>query len=197
MNIHPTAEVSSAARIGEGTRIWHHAQIREDAELGSECIVGKNVYIDRGVKIGNRVKIQSNALLYHGLTIEDGVFIGPGATTTNDVLPRAITPDGLLKTDSDWDVGPVVIRYGASIGAGAIILPHVTIGRFALVAAGALVTRSVPDHTIVVGAPARPTGFACQCGRRMDDRGDAWYCAPCDWWYEPALRRLHVIANDR
>lgn len=165
--IHPTAEVSPAARIGEGTRIWHGAQVREGVHIGSECIVGKNAYVDFDVVIGDRVKIQNNVSVYHGVTIEDGVFVGPHVCFCNDELPRAITPEGDLKAADDWIVGPVVVRYGASIGAGSIITPNVTIGRFALVGAGSVVTRSVPDHGLVYGNPARLHGYVCACGRRL------------------------------
>jgi acetyltransferase-like isoleucine patch superfamily enzyme len=183
--IHPSAEVSPQAVIGSGTRIWHQVQVRERAHIGENCIIGKGVYIDLDVQVGDNVKIQNSALLYHGLTVEDGVFIGPGACMTNDVYPRAITPEGQLKADSDWVVGPIRICYGASIGAGAIILPNVTVGRFALVAAGAVVSRSVPDHGLVAGVPARLLGYACRCGRRMEATAAGWYCADCDWTFHP------------
>jgi UDP-2-acetamido-3-amino-2,3-dideoxy-glucuronate N-acetyltransferase len=183
--IHPSAEVSPKTKIGEGTRIWHQVQVREGVEIGSNCIVGKNVYVDFDVKIGNNVKIQNNALLYHGLTVEDGVFIGPNACMTNDVYPRAITPEGVLKGNDDWEVGPTVLAYGASIGAGALILPNVTVGRFAMVAAGSIVTRSVPEHALVIGIPARQVGYVCRCGRSMKKRMDDWHCAACDWSYRP------------
>lgn len=184
-HIHPTADVSPQAVIGGGTRIWHQAQVRERAQIGENCIIGKGVYIDLDVRVGNNVKIQNSALLYHGLTVEDGVFIGPGACMTNDAYPRAITPEGQLKADSDWVVGPIRICYGASIGAGAIILPNVTVGRFALVAAGAVVSRSVPDHGLVAGVPARLLGYACRCGRRMEATPAGWHCANCDWTFHP------------
>ncbi len=182
---HPTAEVSPAARVGEGTRIWHQAQVREGVVIGRDCIVGKGVYIDFDVAVGSNVKIQNGALLYHGLTVEDGVFIGPQACLTNDVYPRAITPDGALKSADDWTVGPTLIRYGASIGAGAVILPNVTVGRFALVAAGAVVTHSVPDHGLVMGVPARLVGYACRCGQRMQPVGEVWQCPSCHWSFQP------------
>jgi acetyltransferase-like isoleucine patch superfamily enzyme len=185
MIIHPTADVSPKAKIGEGSRIWHYVQIREGVEIGQNCIVGKNVYIDFDVKVGHNVKIQNNALLYHGLTVEDGVFIGPAACMTNDVFPRAITPDGQLKGNDDWEVGPIVLEYGSSIGAGAIILPNVTVGRFALVAAGAVVTKSVPDHTLVVGTPARVVGYVCKCGRKLEQKGNDWTCPHDSWSYRP------------
>ena len=152
--IHPSAEVSPLAEIGPGTRVWHLVQIREGVVIGQNCIVGKDVYIDFDVRVGDNVKIQNSALIYHGATIEDGVFIGPQACLTNDRFPRAITSDGQLKKAEDWTVGPILVKRDASIGAGAIVLPNVTIGQFALIAAGAGVSRDVPDHGLVVGFPA-------------------------------------------
>lgn len=167
IRIHATAEVSPKAMIGEGTSIWHQSQVREGAQLGEQCIVGKNVYIDFDVQIGARVKIQNNCSVYHGATLEDGVFLGPHVVLTNDLYPRAINPDGSLKGNDDWEVGPIRIGYGASIGARSVVLPGVTVGRFALVGAGAVVTRDVPAHGIVVGCPARLIGYACACGQRL------------------------------
>jgi UDP-2-acetamido-3-amino-2,3-dideoxy-glucuronate N-acetyltransferase len=168
VRIHPTADVHSRAEVGSGTQIWNQSQVREGAHIGSECVLGKNVYVDFGVSIGNRTKIQNNVSVYHGVTIEDGVFIGPHVCFCNDQTPRAITRDGQLKRDDDWTVGPVTVRHGASIGAGSIILPDVTIGRFALVGAGSVVTRSVPDHALVYGNPAQAHGYVCECGSRLD-----------------------------
>jgi acetyltransferase-like isoleucine patch superfamily enzyme len=162
--VHPTAEVAGSAELGPNCRIWHQAQVRERARLGANCIVGKGVYIDFDVEIGDNVKIQNRASVYHGTTLEDGVFVGPHVIFTNDKLPRAITPEGHLKTDDDWVVGRILVRQGAAVGAGAIILPGVTVGRWALVGAGALVTHDVPDHGIVLGNPARLVGYACACG---------------------------------
>jgi acetyltransferase-like isoleucine patch superfamily enzyme len=168
--IHPSADVSPNAIIGQGTNIWHQAQVRERAQLGRNCIVGKGAYIDTGVVIGDNVKIQNGAFIYPGVTVEDGVFIGPRACFTNDMFPRAVTLEGALKTDADWQVSPTLVCYGASIGAGAVVLPDLIIGRFALVGAGAVVTRSVPDHGLVVGNPARLVGYACRCGQRLIER---------------------------
>jgi UDP-2-acetamido-3-amino-2,3-dideoxy-glucuronate N-acetyltransferase len=165
--IHPSADVSPDARIGPGTRVWNGAQIREGAVVGSDCVIGKDVYIDRGVVIGDKVKIENGAYLYRGLTVEDGVFIGPNAVFTNDRYPRAATPDGRLLTDDDWQPQPTLVRQGASIGAGSIIIAGVTIGRWAIVGAGSVVTRDVPDQALVKGNPARVDGYVCTCGRRL------------------------------
>jgi len=185
VTIHPTASVSNAANIGGGTRIWNQAQVREDVSIGSDCIIGKDAYIDFSVRIGDRVKIQNGALVYHGTTIETGVFIGPGAIFTNDRKPRAINPDGTLKGNDDWEVGETRVCYGASIGAGAVILPGVMIGTFALVGAGAVVTRDVPAYGLVVGNPARLIGYVCKCATRLVEDGDGRYhCPACKEQYE-------------
>lgn len=185
ISIHSTAEVSPRAQIGSGTRVWHFVQIREGAKVGKNCIIGKDVYIDFDVKIGDNVKIQNGALVYHGASLEDGVFVGPQACLTNDRNPRAITSDGQLKGNDDWVVGPILVKYGASLGAGSLILPNVTVGRFSLVGAGAVVTRDVPDHGLVVGNPARLVGYVCHCGRKMEQKEKSWHCSFCDWTYEP------------
>ena len=183
--VHSTAEVSPNAQIGSGTRIWHFVQIREGVVIGQNCIIGKDVYVDANVKIGNNVKIQNSALIYHGVSLEDGVFVGPQACLTNDRNPRAITPEGTLKGNEDWVVGPILVKYGASLGAGSLILPNVTIGRFAMIGAGAVVTRDVPDHGLVIGNPARLVGYVCHCGRKMEQQGRVWICHVCHWTFQP------------
>jgi UDP-2-acetamido-3-amino-2,3-dideoxy-glucuronate N-acetyltransferase len=167
VTIHPTADVSDQAEIGPGTRIWHQVQVREGAVIGNECTLGKGAYVDLKVRIGDRCKLQNGAFVFHGFNLEDGVFLGPGVMLLNDKNPRAINPDGSLKSDSDWTVSEAVVRRGAAIGGGAVVLPGVSIGRFAMVGAGAVVTREVPDHAIVFGNPARLKGFACACGRQL------------------------------
>ena len=184
IRIHPTAEVSDSAEIGAGTSIWHQCQVRERARIGKNCILGKGVYIDFDVEIGDNVKIQNGAFVYHGTTIGSGVFIGPGAIFTNDKKPRAINPDGSLKSDADWEVGPIHVRSGASVGTGAIILPGVTVGSFSLIGAGAIVTRDVPDHALVIGNPARQVAYVCKCGARLiEERPGIYHCSECDEQY--------------
>jgi acetyltransferase-like isoleucine patch superfamily enzyme len=165
--VHPTAEVSPDAHVGDGTRIWRQAHVREDASIGESCNIGKGVYVDAHVRIGSNVKIQNHVSIFEGVTIEDGVFIGPHVCFTNDMLPRAITPDGSLKSADDWEITPTLVKYGASLGAGSIIVCGITIGEFALVGAGSVVTRDVPPHVLVFGNPARQRGYVCRCARRL------------------------------
>lgn len=167
VRIHPTAEVSDLAEIGPGTRIWNHCQVREHARLGRNCILSKDVYVDAGVQIGDNVKIQNGISIYHGVTLEDGVFCGPHMVFTNDRNPRAINPDGSLKAATDWVLSETRVKTGASIGAGAIIVCGVTIGRWAMIGAGAVVTKDVPDYGLVYGNPARLRGFVSPLGHRM------------------------------
>jgi len=175
VRIHETAEVSPQADIGEGTSIWHQAQVRERVRIGRNCILGKGVYVDFDVTMGDNCKLQNGVYVYHPAVLEDGVFLGPGVIVTNDKMPRAVNPDGTLKADADWEVGPVTIRQGAAVGARAVILPNVTIGAWAMVGAGAVVTKDVPDHGLVVGNPARLIGYVCRCGRRLVEG----YCEHC------------------
>lgn len=163
--IHPTAEVEPGARIGANTRVWNCAHVRAGAVIGEDCNLGYGVYVDAGVIIGNHVKLQNRVSVYRGVTLEDGVFVGPHVTFTNDKHPRSITPDGQPVSEEDWQPERTLVRYGASIGAGAVVLPGVTIGRWAMVGANALVTKDVPDHGIVTGSPGRLMGYACACGR--------------------------------
>ncbi len=179
--VHPTAEVSDRAKVGKGTRIWHQAQVREGATIGEACIIGKGVYIGAGVRVGNRVKIQNYALVYEGVTLEDGVFVGPHACFTNDLRPRAINPDGSLQSAADWDIVPTHVGRGASIGANSTIIAGVRIGAWAMVGAGAVVTRDVPPHALVVGNPARIVGYVCYCGEKLqvDEASGTGVCPKC------------------
>lgn len=171
--IHPTAEVSQGAIIGEGTKIWNQAQVREQVKIGTGCIISKNVYIDVGVTIGNGVKIQNNVNVYHGVTVEDDVFLGPSMTFTNDRFPRAF--------NSGFEVSETLVRRGASICANATIRCGVIIGEYAMVGSGSVVTKDVPAYALVVGNPARRIGWVCRCGRRLGRDGS---CPACGAQYK-------------
>jgi acetyltransferase-like isoleucine patch superfamily enzyme len=179
VRIHPTADVSAEAVIGPGTSIWNQAQVRERARIGSGCVIGKNVYVDFDVVIGDDVKIQNNVSLFHGVTVEAGVFVGPHVCFTNDNIPRAINPDGSLKTDADWEVSPILVRRGAALGANATILPGVTIGPWAMIGSGSVVTRDVAAYELVAGNPARRLGSACPCGQPLRDVDGAPFVGTC------------------
>ncbi len=191
--IHPSADVSADARIGERTKIWNRAQVREGVVIGDDCIVGKDAYIDFGVHIGDKVKIQNGALVYPGVTVDSGVFIGPGAILTNDRFPRSITADGELAGNDDWTLSEIRLGYGSSIGAGAVVVAGCDVGRFATVGAGSVVTRTVPAYALVAGNPARRLGWVCACGRRLLDARGASFpaagegtasCATCGRTYQ-------------
>lgn len=157
--IHPTASVSSDAQIGMDTKVWINVQIREHAKIGEACIISKDVYIDHAVKIGDRCKIQNSVSVYNGVEIQDDVFVGPNVSFTNDRVPRAFT--------TDWKVTPTLVSTGASIGANATIVCGVTIGEYAMVAAGSVVTKDVPPYTLVMGNPARVAGQIDRDGNRV------------------------------
>jgi len=174
--IEDSSLVDPSAVIGEGSRIWHNSQIRNKVLIGNDCIIGRNVYVGTGVSIGNNCKIQNNALIYEPAEIEDGVFIGPAVVLTNDQYPRAVNPDSSLKSASDWDSVGVSIATGASIGAGSICVAPVKIGAWAMVAAGAVVTKNVGNFALVAGVPARQIGWVGKSGHRLIQDGDMWIC---------------------
>ena len=168
---HPSADVSTEAIIGPNSQIWHQVHIRRGADIGENCIIGKGAYIDIDVQIGNNVKIQNYVSIYNGVTIEDGVFVGPHVCFTNDKYPRAINPDGSLKSKEDWSIRKTVVGYGASLGANSTILPGVIIGSWAFVGAGSVVTDDIPNHGLAWGNPARLYGYVCACGQRLNSGG--------------------------
>lgn len=174
--VHPTAEVHPSVKVGPGTRIWHQVQIREEAIIGSGCVISKDVYIDHGVVIGDRVKIQNGVSVYSGVILEDDAFVGPHASFTNDLMPRAFV--------ADWEIIPTHVHRGASIGANATIVCGVTLGAYSMVAAGSTVTADVAPHALVIGSPARLVDYICRRGHRMKKaayRGHdrRFICEPC------------------
>ena len=160
--VHPTAVIDKTAVIGDGTKVWHFVHVRENAEIGRNCVLGDFVYVGMGVKIGNDVKLENRATVYGGVKIEDKVFVGPHVTFTNDPYPRSFS--------TDWKIVPTLVRKGASIGAGAVVMCGVTIGEYAMIGAGSVVIKNVPSHAIVYGNPAEVRGFACKCGRNLEER---------------------------
>ncbi len=157
--IHDTAEVSAQAQLGAGCKIWNLVQIRENTAIGAGTIISKNCYVDFAVTIGERVKIQNNVSVYHGVTIEDEVFVGPCVVFTNDLRPRAVAPD--------WQVTPTLIEKGASLGANCTIVCGTTIGNYAMIAAGSVVTRSVAPHVLVAGNPAKAIAYVYKNGSKV------------------------------
>ncbi|HEX2996887.1 MAG TPA: acyltransferase [Anaerolineales bacterium] len=160
--------MSPEAVIGEGTSIWHQCQIRPGVHIGENCIFGKGVYVDADVHIGSNVKVQNYTSIYHGVTVEDGVFVGPHVCVTNDMRPRAINPDGTLKAADDWVVSETLIGRGAALGGNSTIRCGIKVGQWAMVGSGSVVTRNVPDHGLVYGNPARLRGFVCYCGEKLE-----------------------------
>lgn len=169
--VHPTAIVEDGARIGEGTSIWDNVHVRAPSVIGRDCIVGEKTYIAYGVEIADRVKINAMVYVCTGVTIETGVMVSAGVIFTNDRFPRATTPDlaELHPSEPDESTEQTLVREGATIGAGAMIGPGLGIGRFAMVGMGSVVTKSVPDHALALGNPARRVGHVCRCGNALTD----------------------------
>ena len=194
--IEPSADVAPSARVADNARVWHLAQVREDASIGEETIVGRGAYIGEGVRVGDRCKIQNYALIYEPASLADGVFVGPAAVFTNDHAPRAINPDGSLKSASDWDRVGVTVERGAAIGARAVCVAPVRIGAWASVGAGAVVTRDVAPYALVVGVPARRVGWVGEAGVPLVAADDTTGEAGDRTWLCPASGRRYVERDD-
>ncbi|MCT2295322.1 acetyltransferase [Brachybacterium muris] len=184
----PGADISEDATIGDRSSIWHLAQVREGVRMGRDCVVGRGAYIGSGVQMGNGCKIQNYALVYEPAKLADGVFVGPAAVFTNDHFPRAVNPDLTPKSASDWEPVGVTCQEGASIGARAVCVAPVTIGAWAMVAAGATVVKDVPPYALVAGVPAKRIAWVGRSGEKLlpaSDGTDAWVCPTTGEWYIP------------
>jgi UDP-2-acetamido-3-amino-2,3-dideoxy-glucuronate N-acetyltransferase len=174
--VHPSAVIDPDVELGDGTHVWHFVHVSSGVRIGARCSLGQNVFVGRGVRIGNGVRVQNNVSLYEGVEVEDDVFIGPSCVFTNVRNPRAFVPrkDAYLATR---------LRRGSTLGANATVVCGVTLGEYSFVGAGAVVTRDVAPHGLVVGTPARRIGWACRCGERLSGTGSI-VCAACRTRYE-------------
>jgi len=185
LSIHPTAVIDENVQIGEGTKIWHFSHVQSGARIGKNCVLAQNVYVGSHVVIGDCCKLQNNVSVYQGVTLGNGVFCGPSCVFTNDLTPRACYPKG-----SDHFV-PTRVMDGASIGANATIVCGHTIGKNAMIGAGAVVVTDVPDHAMMLGVPAKPAGFVCTCGQKLA----GLTCGVCGRSYEKAGDGLAELAK--
>ncbi len=188
--VHPSSYVDEGARIGRGTKIWHFCHVMPGAVIGERCNLGQNVVVMPGTRIGNNVKIQNNVSIYEGVILEDDVFCGPSCVFTNVVNPRSHVP-------RKHEYRPTVVKRGGSIGANATLLCGVTLGEYAFIGAGAVVTSDVPAYALMVGVPARRVGWMCQCGERLSPAGGRAVCSSCGTAYEEANGALRPTAPAR
>lgn len=179
--VHESSFVDQGAVLGKGTRVWHFCHVQQGAVIGENCVLGQNVNIGPNVTVGNGVKIQNNVSVYQGVTLEDDVFCGPSVVFTNDIAPRSPYPKGAQQYKK------TLVRQGASLGANATILCGITIGKWAMIGAGAVVSGSVPDHGLMVGVPARQQGWVCRCGRSLSQN---LRCPVCGRQYLPGPHGL-------
>ena len=185
--VHPTAFIDEGASVGRGSHIWHFSHVMEGASVGQRCSLGQNVFVGRGVQIGDGCKIQNNVSVYEGVVLEEHVFCGPSMVFTNVRAPRAAYPT------PDERYAPTLVRRGATIGANATIVCGSTVGEWAFVAAGAVVTDDVPAHALVAGVPARRIGWSCECGRSLSFRGGTAACE-CGRQYRESDDGIEAIA---
>jgi UDP-2-acetamido-3-amino-2,3-dideoxy-glucuronate N-acetyltransferase len=188
--VHESSYVDDPVDIGEGTKIWHFSHVMAGSSIGRECTIGQNVVIGPRVRIGNRVKIQNNVSVYEGVELEDDVFCGPSMVFTNVTTPRCGTP-----RNRPEDFSPTVVRRGVSLGANCTVVCGHTIGEYAFVGAGSVVTTDVPPYALVYGNPARVRGYACECGVRLTVAYDAARCEECGRIYAEDNGRLRRVVR--
>lgn len=199
VSIQPSADVSDDCTIAEGTRVWHLAQVRENASIGKNCIIGRGAYVGEGVQMGDNCKIQNLAQVYEPAKLGDGVFIGPAVVLTNDQYPRAINEDGSLKDASDWEPVGVNVETGAAVGARSVLVAPVTIGKWALVAAGSTVVKDVPDYALVAGVPAKRIGWVGPAGQpltKVENAGDIYECPVTGKIFRESNEKLEEIQEN-
>lgn len=184
---HKTAEIEKGAKIGKGTKIWHNSQIKKGSIIGNDCVIGHNSFIASGAIIGNNVKIQSNTDIWDKIILEDYVFIGPSVVFTNDKNPRAKYP----KEKDNWL--PTLVKEGATIGANATIICNTTIGKWAMIGAGAVVRKDIPDYAIVVGNPEKIIGYICECGEKLKFIKNKSVCEKCKKEYKKQKEKVWEI----
>ena len=184
--VHESSYVDDNVKIGDGTKIWHFSHVMSNSEMGEKCNIGQNVVISPGVKLGNGVKIQNNVSVYTGVICEDDVFLGPSCVFTNVVNPRSF-----IERKSEYR--DTIIGKGASIGANVTIVCGHNIGKYALVGAGAVVTKHIPDYALVVGNPAKLLGYVCKCGERLNFNENASECSACGAKYVKTEEKVEAV----
>jgi len=188
--VHESAIVDEGAVVGPNTKIWHFCHVSARAVIGADCSLGQNVFVANNVVIGNGVKIQNNVSVYEGVVLEDFVFCGPSMVFTNVRTPRSAFP-----RNTSADYAQTRVRHGASIGANATVVCGVTIGEWAFIAAGAVVTRDVPDYALMAGVPARRIGWICRCGATLRFDHERAMCGECGRQYRPAAEGIAITST--
>lgn len=182
--VHESSCIDENVEIGAGTKIWHYCHVQHGAQIGTECTLGQNVNISNNVIVGNGCKIQNNVSIYEGVQLEDSVFCGPSCVFTNDLTPRAQYPKGVQAYKK------TLVKKGASIGANATIVCGHTIGKYALIGSGTVVTKDVPDYALVLGVPGKVVGYVCECGSRIYFHGNSAICEKCDRRYTMGTQKI-------
>lgn len=175
--VHESSYLGKNVTIGDNTKVWYFTHISDDAEIGDDCNIGQNVFVDRGVKIGDKVKIQNNVSVYKGVEVSDKVFLGPSCVFTNVINPRSFI-------ERKHEIKKTIVGTGATIGANATIVCGVTIGSYAMIGAGAVVTRDIPDYALVRGLPSRVSGYVCECGVKLNNKDSQYLCPDCGQRYK-------------